>query len=142
MTPETLSALHELCFTTPKPWSASAFAELLDTRGTFLLAQEHGFLLARVIADEAELLTIAVHPNRQRRGIARTLVTDFLNDAEKRGAERAFLEVAQSNDPARALYQTLGFAETGRRPDYYRTPEGGRVDAILLSRAILPKNPA
>ncbi len=142
MTPEALSALHELCFTTPKPWSPKAFAGLLDGPGAVLLTEEHGFLLGRVAADEAELLTMAVHPNRQRRGIAARLVQSFLTEAADRGAQSVFLEVAQTNKPARALYAKFDFVETGRRPDYYRTPEGGRVDAILLSRSVSPANPA
>jgi len=142
MTPEALSALHELCFITPKPWSARAFAELLETQGTFLLLEEHGFLLGRVIADEAELLTIAVHPNRQRRGIGRQLVERFLAESEERGAASAFLEVAQTNKSARALYNDMRFTENGRRPRYYRTPNGGSVDAITLRRDILPGNAA
>lgn len=142
MTPEALSALHDLCFTTPKPWSAKAFAGLLETSNTFLLTEEHGFLLGRAMADEAELLTLAVHPNRQRHGIAGRLVRDFLDEAANRRAASVFLEVAQTNTPARALYRKFGFAETGRRPGYYRTPEGGRVDAILLSRSVSPQNAA
>lgn len=141
MTPETLSALHELCFTTPRPWSAHAFADILERPGTFLLAEDHGFLIGRVIADEAELLTTAVHPNRQRSGIASRLVVRFVEEAGARGAASVFLEVAQTNKAARELYAKFDFAETGRRPDYYRTPEGGRVDAILMSRSVL-LNPA
>lgn len=138
MTPETLSALHELCFTTPKPWSAEAFADLLDSPANQLLTEEHGFLLGRIIAGDAEILTLAVHPNRQRQGIASRLVRRFAKAAADQGASSMFLEVAQTNAPARALYASLGFSQTGRRPNYYRTPEGGRVDAILLSLNGLP----
>ncbi len=139
MTPVLLAAIHELCFTTPRAWSEAEFDSILAGPGVFLLPHEFGFLIGRVIADEAELLTVAVHPNRQRSGIGIALVKQFLDEAVKRGAATAFLEVGQRNKPARALYEQMGFVETGRRKDYYRTPEGGAVDALTLSRTLGPE---
>lgn len=138
MTPALLAAIHGLCFTTPRAWSEAEFESILDGPGVFLLPHDYGFLIGRVIADEAELLTVAVHPNRQRHGIGRGLVEQFLDEAAARGARTAFLEVGQRNKAARALYTDMGFTETGRRKDYYRTPEGGAVDALTLSRPLAP----
>ena len=140
MTPAALAALHEMCFTTPRAWSEAEFASILAGPGVFLLPHEFGFLVGRVIADEAELLTVAVHPNRRRHGVGRTLVEQFLTEAADRGASTAFLEVGQRNKAARALYAEIGFAETGRRKDYYRTPEGGAVDALTLSLSLPPES--
>lgn len=138
MTPALLAAIHELCFRTPRAWSEREFADILAGPGVFLLPHEFGFLIGRVIADEAELLTVAVHPNRRREGIGRALVEQFLKEASTCGATTAFLEVGQRNKAARALYSGLGFSETGRRKDYYRTPEGGAVDALTLSLSLVP----
>lgn len=116
-------------------------AGYLSSERVFLVALEQGFLLGRVIADEAELLTVAVRPEAQGQGIGNRLVAAFLAEAAKRGAAQAFLEVAETNSAARALYSRAGFAETGRRKGYYSTVGGPSVDAILMSRAVVPLAP-
>jgi ribosomal-protein-alanine N-acetyltransferase len=128
-----LARLHAACFTTPRPWSAAEIAALLDSPHVFARMTDGGFLLGRVIADEAELLTLAVDPALRRRGIARALLAQFLDVARNRGAARAFLEVAADNAAALALYRGAGFAEDGLRRGYYRQAGGGAVDALLLS---------
>ena len=133
MTPALLAALHAICFTTPRPWSETEFSDMLKARGVFLLTREHGFLLGRTIADQSELLTLAVHPNRRRTGIARALTAEFLTRSKELGATEVFLEVAATNHAAQALYKAMNFTLTGKRAGYYRTPEGGAVDAILFS---------
>jgi ribosomal-protein-alanine N-acetyltransferase len=135
VTPAELSAIHAACFTTPRPWTEAEFAGYLTNRHVFLLEEEGGFLLGRVIADEAELLTIAVAPVARRAGIGRRLVRGFLAEAARRGAVTAFLEVADTNAPAIALYRAAGFAASGRRKGYYTLPEGGAVDAIVMQTA-------
>jgi ribosomal-protein-alanine N-acetyltransferase len=134
MTPGAMAALHARCFTAPPPWTEQAFADLLDSRLVFHRALKGGFVLGRVVADEAELLTVAVAPELRRRGVGRALVTAFAADASARGATIAHLEVAEGNSAAIALYRGLGFAESGRRRGYYG-PAGG--DAMLMS-ATLP----
>src|SRR3546814_20806161 len=90
--------------------------------------------------DEAEIVTLAVHPRQQRLGVARALLQQGLAAAGGRGAAACFLEVAEDNRPARALYAALGFAEIGRRRDSYDgKQENGaghvnRRDAILKIR--------
>lgn len=131
-----MAALHALCFTTPKPWSAAEFAGLLGDPLCFALVEAEGFLLGRAVAGEAELLTLAVAPQARRRGIGARLVTRFLYQARLRGAEDVFLEVAESNAAAIALYSGMGFAEAGRRRGYYRAADGRATDALILKRLL------
>ncbi|RJE80548.1 GNAT family N-acetyltransferase [Paracoccus sp. JM45] len=126
--PDRLADLHARCFTTPRPWSASEFASLIMTKGVFLLEENGGFLLGRAIAGEAELLTIAVDPERQRGGIGRHLVARFSSTARDMDATDAFLEVASDNHAAKALYLATGWLEAGVRRGYY----GPRTDAIVM----------
>lgn len=139
-----LATLHQACF--PDPWPASAMAALLATPGcfgvlSFTSDQLSGFLLARVAADEAEILSIGVLPDRRRQGIARLLLADGSARAAESGARRLFLEVAADNHAARALYLREGFSQVGRRRGYYR--RGGAVtDALVLARPIRPADAA
>lgn len=132
-----LAAIHAQCFTAPRPWSAAEITGILATPGTFLLAEPGGFLIGRVLAGEAELLTLAVAPAARRKGIAARLVAAFLDRAAGQAAARAFLEVGAGNPAARALYARAGFAETGRRPCYYRHPDGTASDALILARTLV-----
>ncbi len=141
MNADDLAVLHALCFTLPPPWSAASFRESLADPKTFLLIppapdSRHGFLLGRVVADEAELLTLAIAPRMRLHGLARGLVQDFLTTSAARGAATAFLEAAASNAPARALYTRAGFQEAGLRKRYYRAPDGVTDDAIVMTRAL------
>jgi ribosomal-protein-alanine N-acetyltransferase len=137
MTPDTLAALHARCFTTPPPWSAASFAALLDSPHVFLHHDPagRGFVLGRVAAGEAELLTIATIPEARRGGLGRAMMAAFEAEARARGAETAFLEVAETNAPARALYAACGFAEAGRRRGYYLAEGGAAVDAMILCKS-------
>lgn len=133
-----LAALHAACF--PDPWSAPAMAALLATPGAFGLLsitsdRLSGFLLARVAADEAEILSIGVLPARRRLGVARLLLADAAARAAGQGARRLFLEVAADNHAARALYLREGFAQVGRRPGYYRRGDKA-TDALVLARPL------
>ena len=138
MSPEELARLHAACFTTPRPWSAAEFGDLLGSRFCFLLTEPGGFLLGRVIADEAELLTLAVDPARRRQGIGARLLARFAEAAGARGAASAFLEVAEDNAAARALYGAGGWAGSGRRRGYYHGPAGNAVDALILTLPLAP----
>jgi ribosomal-protein-alanine N-acetyltransferase len=150
VSPEALAALHAACFTHPRPWTAAEFAGLLAGPGVNLLTEPSsppppspphegegrrlpapvGFLLARIIADEAEVLTLAVDPALRRQGTGGRLLARFLAEAAARGAARAFLEVAEDNPAALALYLRAGFAVAGRRHDY----AAPGVDALVLAR--------
>lgn len=90
-----------------------------------------GFLIARYIAPEWELENIVVAPEVRGRGIGRRLMQEFLARAEQTGSKSVFLEVRDSNIPARRLYETLRFNEIGRRRNYYANPV---EDAVLYSK--------
>lgn len=132
--PARLAAIHAASFTTPRPWSTQEIASLLSDPATVLIEDAAGFALGRTVADEAELLTLAVTPDRRRRGIGAHLLGRFLIAARERGAARVFLEVAADNDAALALYRQHGFFETGRRRGYYRDSLADAVDAIVMCR--------
>lgn len=125
-----LAALHAEVFDTP--WSVAAIGELLDQSGVFTLAYADGFILCRAVADEAEILTLAVRPTARRGGVGRGLVVGAAAFAAGLGAQRLFLEVAEDNVAARALYAAVGFREEGRRRAYYAQSSGPAVDALIL----------
>jgi ribosomal-protein-alanine N-acetyltransferase len=93
-----------------------------------------GFVLARVAADEAEILSIAVAAEDQRRGLGHRLLDRAIGELRPRGATRLFLEVAADNVAAQALYAALHFAEIGRRCRYYARRGAPAVDALVLGR--------
>ncbi|MBR3370832.1 MAG: ribosomal protein S18-alanine N-acetyltransferase [Rhodobacteraceae bacterium] len=134
-----LAAMHAQAFTVPAPWSAQDFAGFLHDPTCFLEwtgtpdSTVAGFALLRLVADEAEVLTLAVLPTMQRRGLASLLLRRGVQQLIARGAQCCFLEVAATNHAARALYDRAGFIQTGRRKGYY-TPAhgGGAVDALVL----------
>ncbi len=133
---EALAALHKRCFSTPRPWSAAEFADLNEDPTTHLILQPDGFLAGRVIADEAEILTLAVDPDRRRQGIARTLLHKFQEKAASLNARAVFLEVAADNLAAVQLYTACGYQKTGNRPRYFRDGEGNFTDAFILRRVL------
>lgn len=124
-----LERLHATCFP-HKPWTASDFMDLKKS-GCDIIASENGFIVYRVVADEAEIITIGVAPDARRGGVAAAMLAIAEHDAKKRGAAKMFLEVATDNTAARALYRSAGYAEVGVRPKYY---DG--VDAILMARQL------
>ncbi len=136
-----LAALHAEAFAgqSMELWSEKSLRELLAMPGALALIalqgeQPVGFILLRLAADEAEIITLAVQPPLRRQGVARRLLTVGLAKVTGRGARQCFLEVADSNTAARALYASAGFAEVGRRPGYYRDGAGMPRDAILMRK--------
>ncbi|WP_284162640.1 ribosomal protein S18-alanine N-acetyltransferase [Frigidibacter sp. SD6-1] len=130
--PEALAALHAAAFTVPRPWSAEEIAALLADPLCLLAHRPEGFALARAVAGEAELLTIAVHPDARGRGVGTALLAELLGLARDRAAERMFLEVAASNESAIRLYQAAGFTRIGLRRGYF-ADGAARTDALVLS---------
>lgn len=129
--PHTLAALHAQAF--DRPWNTDEFAALLAQPGVFAEGSAEGFILIRVAADEAEILTLAVTPPARRAGLGGALVRAGVARARRDGAARLFLEVAEDNTAARALYDRLGFVEDGRRRGYYVRMNGPPADALILS---------
>lgn len=124
-----LAALHATAF--PTPWSVGEFAALLTQPGVFAVSEPGGFILIRQVMDEAEVLTLAVRPDARRAGLGGWLVGQGAVRAAQAGATRLFLEVAEDNAAARALYDRAGFRRIGRRKGYY---DAGRTDALVLER--------
>ena len=118
-------------------WTRSQCSGILPMTGVRMRLAGHderhaaGFSLMRVVADEAELLLIAVHPTAQRGGIGAALLDDFVTYAHHAGAHHLHLEV-RSGNPAMGLYGDKGFVIAGRRRDYYHGPQGEHYDALTL----------
>ncbi|WP_339932666.1 GNAT family N-acetyltransferase [uncultured Brevundimonas sp.] len=129
--PEALAALHLTSF--DHSWTAETFADLLKQPGVAAIGGSDGFILIRVVADEAEILTLAVRPEARGRGQGTQLTRQAAAAVAAAGARRLFLEVAEDNAAARALYRRAGFEAVGRRPRYYTRPGASPVDALLLS---------
>jgi ribosomal-protein-alanine N-acetyltransferase len=124
-----LAAIHAAAFPPREAWGCDAISLQLAMPGVFgLLDPRGGMLLARVTADEAEVLTLAVAPPRRRQGIAAALLRAALAGARARGARAMLLEVSVNNAAARTLYAQAGFVEMGRRPRYY----ADGADALIL----------
>ncbi|MEO1100386.1 MAG: GNAT family N-acetyltransferase [Pseudomonadota bacterium] len=131
-----MAALHRACF--DKPWDKAAFRDLLALPGALAvgLVQDGelvSFVLSSMVAGEADILTIATHPDARRKGYGRTVLEDWLRASAALGAARATLDVAADNDSAISLYESFGFKQDGRRPNYYRHADGTQVDAVLYS---------
>lgn len=126
---EDLAKLHQTCFP-HKPWGADDFADLQKS-GCEIIASQNGFIVWRATLDEAEIITIGVHPDARRSGIAAAMLGIMAADLKKRGVKHIFLEVAADNVAARALYEQDGFVQIGVRPKYY---DG--VDAIMMRKDI------
>ncbi|MGB7270766.1 MAG: ribosomal protein S18-alanine N-acetyltransferase [Albidovulum sp.] len=135
MTPAEMAEIHQAAFTTPRPWHAAEFAQMLASPLCYVATAPGGFAIGRCIADEAELLTIAVRPDARRKGAGRQLLQAILTQAKTRGAEALFLEVADGNNAAIGLYLGSGFRLEGRRPAYYN---GGAapIDALIFRKPL------
>ena len=136
MTPDTLAETHAAAFTNQRPWSASEFASFLSQLGVILCGDAKSFVLGRIIADEAEVLTLATHPEFQKQGLAKAQLAAFLHTAQKSGATRVFLEVAETNIPAKTLYLSNNFKKVGHRPRYYDSKDGAKIGADVMERTL------
>ena len=117
------------------PWSTQDFRDCVTSDALFLVVEAGatreiaGYVVALDAADEGEILNLAVAPGGRRHGLGRALVQNILEALTARGVRQVYLEVRESNAPARALYAAHGFKEAGRRKQYYRRPA---EDAIVL----------
>lgn len=132
-----IAALHAMLF--DPPWSEDSVRALLELPvATSFVAydgeskQTVGFVLGQFAADEAEILSIGVRPDWQRRGLGRRLVEGLIRAIERAEARSLHLEVAADNTAALALYGRLGFKERGRRAAYYQRKSGPAADALTL----------
>jgi ribosomal-protein-alanine N-acetyltransferase len=146
-----IAALHGKCF--DEAWSPFTVRQVMNMPGAYGLIAVvpdtggaadgtagggperdlAGFVLARVAADECEILSLAVADGWRDRGIGRRLLDAAVDRAVSAGAVSVFLEVAEDNVIAQRLYRARGFRVVGRRADYYRRADGGRVAALTLA---------
>lgn len=131
-----VAALHARLF--DEGWSEASIKSLLEHPASASLIAVagdpktiKGFVIAQLAADEAEILSIAVAPDWQRAGLGVRLIEGLIRASRRGEARKVFLEVAEDNAAARALYAKLGFREIGRRRGYYKRPAGA-VDALTL----------
>ncbi len=135
-----MATIHAAAFPPGARWGPDAITLQLGLSGAFgHLALDSkglpgGFILARVAADEAEILTLAVAPPARRNGLATALLHAAETRAEIAGATAMFLEVADANAPARSLYARRGYVQVGLRRGYY----AGGEDALVLRRKLGP----
>ena len=125
-----LAELHKLCFP-HRPWSADDFSNLKKS-GCEIVASENGFIVWRTVVDEAEIITVGVHPDTRGAGIAIAMLGIMENEVKKMGAKKIFLEVSHINIPAIKLYEKCGFVQIGKRKNYY----SDGTDAILMQKNI------
>lgn len=138
---DAVSALHREDFV--RPWTGGEFADLLSQNTVFGYAAREvghgnaapvGFVLARLVAGEGEILTVAVARSHRRLGLGWRLMDAVLRELHAQRAEALFLEVDETNVAAIALYRRLSFRQVGKRPDYYRTGGSGANGALVMRR--------
>ena len=134
-----MAAVHAAAMPPGDSWSAAAIGTQLALPNTFgLLHVRGGMVLAQVVADEAEILALAVTVQARRQGCGAALLQAAEARAAALGARTMYLEVAENNSAARALYHRTGYAVSGRRRGYYA--DGG--DALVLRKPLTPRGAA
>ena len=129
-----VAALERQCFA--DPWSEGSIAsELYNPLSLWLVAEQDGavcgYVGSQTVLDETDMMNIAVHPDCRRQGIAAALIDELIVHLKERGSHILRLEVRQSNAPAIALYETMGFTQLGLRKNYYRNP---KENALILGK--------
>ena len=129
-----IAQLEEICFS--DPWSQSSIAsELENPLSVWLVAVDGsrvaGYVGSQSVMGWADMMNIAVHPDYRRQGVAWELVERLVAALQNNDVTCLTLEVRASNEPAKALYEKLGFQQVGRRPNYYRNP---KEDALILRK--------
>ena len=129
-----IAELEKLCFS--DPWSERSIAsELSNPLSLWLVAVEDerlaGYVGSQTVLGETDMMNVAVHPEYRRKGIARELICNLIEELKAVQSHCLTLEVRASNASAIALYAQLGFAEIGRRKNYYRNP---KEDALILRK--------
>ena len=129
-----VAELETICFS--DPWSEKSVAsELTNALSLWLVAMEGervaGYIGSQTVMGETDMMNVAVHPDFRRQGIAEALVTALMEELKTMKSTCLTLEVRESNAPAIALYEKLGFAQIGLRKNYYRNP---RENALILRK--------
>ena len=129
-----IAELEKVCF--HDPWSEKSIASEVDSRlSLWLVAVDGenvaGYVGSQSVLGETDMMNIAVSPDYRRQGVGERLVTELISRLREKGNHSLMLEVRISNVPAQQLYEKLGFAQVGRRKNYYRNP---REDALILRK--------
>jgi [ribosomal protein S18]-alanine N-acetyltransferase len=132
-----LAQLHAASF--HRGWGEGEFEGMMSQRNTLVHRLRIGrklvgFIVSRMAADEAEILSIAIAPSHRGRGLSRDLLLTHLRHLAGHGIKTVFLEVEENNQPARKLYDGSGFTVVGRRERYYQQPDGEQLNALLMRR--------
>ncbi|MEM1619193.1 MAG: ribosomal protein S18-alanine N-acetyltransferase [Fervidicoccaceae archaeon] len=134
-----LVEIEERCFGRSEAYGSSQLSALLRCAFLFEVAEVEGEVVGYAVGllEEgrlAHLISVAVDPAHRRRGIGRALVRRFIEEAERSGAEIAYLEVSERNRAAMSLYSSLGFEVVGKIPKYYSDGSDAYVMALSLRR--------
>ena len=129
-----IAHLETLCF--HDPWSEKSIAsELENALSLWLVAVEGddviGYVGSQTVLGWSDMMNVAVHPDHRRKGVGEALVVALEEALKAQESTCLTLEVRASNDPARTLYEKLGFVEVGRRKNYYRNP---KEDALIMRK--------
>lgn len=135
-----MARIHAQCF--DQPWSEGVMADLTEKSNHLAFGVEQdgvlaSFALLAVVADEAEILTLATDPAVQGRGLASDLLAAVVTNLREDGVSQLSLEVAVDNAAALRLYEKAGFAPVGRRKAYYSRPGAAPVDGHILRLAFI-----
>ena len=117
-------------------WTEPALGGAISAEGAIVALHPYAFAIGRVVLDEAELFLVGTDPSHRRAGLGARVLEAFEASAQEAGARRVFLEVGARNSAAQGLYKAAGYFETGRRPDYYRHPNGDSETALLLAKPL------
>jgi len=131
-----VAEMERQCFS--DPWSEKSVASELDNPLSLWLIAEvdgvvAGYVGSQTVLDSADMMNLAVSPSFRRQGIGERLVNCLTEELKEKGVKTLLLEVRISNEPARELYQKLGFEVVGKRPRYYEKP---REDALILRKEL------
>ena len=131
-----VAEMERQCFS--DPWSEKSVAsELHNPLSLWLIAEVDGvvagYVGSQTVLDSADMMNLAVSPSFRRQGIGERLVNCLTEALKEKGVKTLLLEVRISNDPAKELYQKLGFEMVGKRPRYYEKP---REDALILRKEL------
>ena len=129
-----IAQLEKRCFS--DPWSENSIRnELTGRLSLWVVALDGdtvaGYVGSQSVLGESDMMNVAVAPEYRRRGIAQALIQELIRRLSQQGNRSLMLEVRASNTPAITLYHKLGFAQVGRRPNYYRNP---KEDALILRK--------
>jgi ribosomal-protein-alanine N-acetyltransferase len=134
MTPAEMAELHRAEPTGQRAWSETEFSAMLSASNAVSVTCDAGFAVGQVIVDEAELFLIMTKPEHRKQGVGHRILATFEQQAFQNAVRRIILEVADTNEAARALYSANGYQQIAVRKNYYTFPNGSHADAIVMEK--------